>query len=83
MAVRVPQELSVVGFDDSPLAGQVWPALTTVRQPIADMSAQAADLLLDLLSDRSTTLTRRPLPSSLVFRHATGPAPLEKSTRAE
>lgn len=83
MGVRVPQELSVVGFDDSPLAGQVWPALTTVRQPIADMSAQAADLLLDLLSDRPTTLARPPLPSSLVFRHSTGPAPLEKSTRAE
>jgi LacI family transcriptional regulator len=82
MGVRVPQELSVVGFDDSPLAGQVWPALTTVRQPIADMSAQAADLLLDLMADRPTSRPRPPLSSSLVFRHSTGPAPAEKSVRA-
>lgn len=82
MRMRVPQELSVVGFDDSPLAGQVWPALTTVRQPIAGMSAQAADLLLDLLGERSATRPRPPLSSSLVFRHSTGPAPAEKSARA-
>jgi hypothetical protein len=45
--------------------------------------ALGADLLLDLVRGRPTTLTRWPLPSSLVFRHSTGPAPVEKSTRAE
>lgn len=82
MGVRVPQELSVVGFDDSPLASQVWPALSTVRQPIADMSARAADLLLDLLSGGLALESRPPMPSSLVFRHSTGPAPADKAPRA-
>ena len=43
--ISVPQQLSVVGFDDTPVAQQIWPALTTVKQPIAAM-AQAATVAL-------------------------------------
>jgi LacI family transcriptional regulator len=75
LGMRVPEDLSVVGFDDSPLASQVWPALTTIRQPIADMAAQAVDVLLGMLSDGAAGQFRHALPSSLVFRHSTGPAP--------
>ena len=46
MGVSVPQELSVCGFDDTPLARVVWPALTTVRQPIYKMGYQAAKQLV-------------------------------------
>ena len=45
-ACRSPSDLSVVGFDDSPLASRLWPALTTVRLPIRDMGRQAAAMLL-------------------------------------
>ena len=38
MGVDVPRELSVAGFDDSPLARHAWPRLTTVRQPIAEVA---------------------------------------------
>ena len=46
MGVEVPQALSVCGFDDTPLARVVWPALTTVRQPIYKMGHQAAKTLV-------------------------------------
>jgi LacI family transcriptional regulator len=46
LGVRIPEELSVVGFDDSPLASRLWPSLTTVRLPIRDMGRLAAAKLL-------------------------------------
>ena len=48
--VKIPDELSVVGFDDSPLASRLWPSLTTVRQPIRDMGRMAAEKLVAKIS---------------------------------
>jgi LacI family transcriptional regulator len=42
----VPDDLSVVGFDDTALATSVWPELTTVKQPIAAMAEAAVELLI-------------------------------------
>jgi len=75
MGLGVPENLSVVGFDDAPLASQVWPALTTIRQPIPDMAAKAAELLLGILRGEPADHAKHMLPSSLTFRHSTGPAP--------
>ena len=44
-ALRVPEDLSVAGFDDTEMARTIWPSLTTIRQPIADMAACAVDML--------------------------------------
>lgn len=44
--ISIPQELSVIGFDDSPLASRLWPALSSVRLPIRDMGRIAASMLL-------------------------------------
>jgi LacI family transcriptional regulator len=46
MDLRVPGDLSIVGFDDTSIASTVWPALTTIRQPIADMARDAVDLVI-------------------------------------
>jgi LacI family transcriptional regulator len=46
LGIAVPDAVSVVGYDDSSVATQVWPPLTTIRQPIGDMAAQAARLLI-------------------------------------
>lgn len=46
MGLSIPGDLSVVGYDDSPLASQLWPALTTIRLPVRDLGRQAASLLL-------------------------------------
>jgi LacI family transcriptional regulator len=46
LKLKVPEELSVVGFDDAPIAQVVWPQLTTIRQPTMKMAVQAASLLI-------------------------------------
>jgi LacI family transcriptional regulator len=75
MGLGVPEDISIVGFDDAPLASQVWPALTTIRQPIPDMAAQAAELLLSALGGAPADHSEHVLSSSLMFRQSTGPAP--------
>ena len=45
--IHVPADLSVAGFDDTELAGIVWPTLTTVHQPVYEMAYRATDLLID------------------------------------
>ena len=45
----VPVDVSVCGFDDTAIASTIWPELTTIRQPIADMSRRAVELLADEL----------------------------------
>jgi LacI family transcriptional regulator len=79
LSVRVPDHLSVVGFDDAPIAQVVWPALTTVRQPIGQMAEVAADLLLTAVAGKSTPtwpdpMPRRELDYELVLRQSTAPA---------
>jgi LacI family transcriptional regulator len=76
--IGVPDDLSVAGFDDSPLASQVWPALTTIRQPIGPMSAKAADLLLRQLRGEQDPDAAHVLESSLTYRQSTGPARNQK-----
>jgi len=44
--LRIPEQLSIVGYDDSPLASRLWPPLTTVRVPIRDMGRSAAAMLI-------------------------------------
>jgi LacI family transcriptional regulator len=75
MGLQVPQDLSVAGFDDVPLASQVWPALTTIRQPVADMAAKAADLLVRHLRGEPADNAEHVFASSIQFRQSTGPAP--------
>ena len=74
LGLGVPDDLSVAGFDDMPLASQVWPALTTIRQPISAMSAKAAGLLLQQLRGEPEDKTAHVLESSVTFRQSTGPA---------
>jgi LacI family transcriptional regulator len=54
LGLRIPEDLSVVGFDDSPLASRLWPSLTTVRLPIRDMGRLAASKLLPGAAEAGT-----------------------------
>ncbi|HKE97118.1 MAG TPA: LacI family DNA-binding transcriptional regulator [Povalibacter sp.] len=74
MGLAVPEDLSVAGFDDVPLASQVWPALTTIKQPVPAMSARAAELLLRQLRGEPDERGGHIIESSLTFRQSTGPA---------
>jgi LacI family transcriptional regulator len=67
--IAVPEQLSVAGFDDAPIARMAWPQLTTVRQPNVEMAATAVDLLVRAPEDEPT----RQLPYALVMRPSTAP----------
>ena len=72
--LRVPEDMSLVGFDDIALARYVRPPLTTVANPKDQMGRAAAELLLDLLSHEAVDLPpRSPLPVHLVVRGSTAP----------
>ena len=65
--MTLPRDLSVAGFDDTPLASQLWPPLTTVRQPTRELAYAAASLLFD--GDQEAVHHR--LPHELVLRAST------------
>ena len=73
--LRVPDDLSVVGFDDVPEASYVDPALTTVRQPLRDMGRTAVDRLMALLHEPGLPPQRIVLDTEVVVRGSTGRAP--------
>ena len=71
--LRVPEELSVVGFDDIPLSAWSTPTLTTVRQPLTEMAALAVQTLLESAEGGSPLTRRVELATDLVVRESTGP----------
>lgn len=75
MGIRVPSQLSVAGFDDTPIAQQVWPTLTTIRQPIKRMAEQATALLLRQLRDEPRDDLSRHIECGLILRDSTAVAP--------
>jgi LacI family transcriptional regulator len=73
--LRVPEDVSVVGFDDLPMSGWMSPPLTTVVQPLAQMAAMATRTLMAMLDgDPEAAGTRLELTTSLVVRASTAPA---------
>jgi LacI family xylobiose transport system transcriptional regulator len=72
LGLRTPEDLSVVGYDDVPVAKWSRPALTTVHQPLRKMAEAASEMLLRLHAGEHTT-TRLELATSLVVRKSTAP----------
>jgi LacI family transcriptional regulator len=75
LGLRVPDDLSVVGFDDTSQATIVSPALTTVRQPLAELGRMGVSLLMRLVEGQRLDALRIELATTLVVRDSTGPAP--------
>ncbi|MGH2868633.1 MAG: LacI family DNA-binding transcriptional regulator [Solirubrobacteraceae bacterium] len=71
--IRVPEDLSIAGFDDVPIAKLLTPALTTVSQPARDMGYRAASLLFELLADGLDDKPIEPFPATLQIRASVGP----------
>jgi DNA-binding LacI/PurR family transcriptional regulator len=69
--VRVPEDLSVVGYDDLPMSSWTNPSLTTVHQPIVEKGRVAARLLIQRMKGKAVE-SPRPLSTSLVVRHSSG-----------
>ncbi len=75
--LRVPEDVSVIGFGDSPWAPLSNPPLTTIEMPIEDMAAEAVDVLLARIDQRETPLRRLIFDTRLMVRGSTAP-PLVK-----
>ena len=70
--LEVPEQVTIVGFDDSPSAQVVWPQLTTVRQPVAEMAKVAAELLIARSADGEGRPARR-MEFEVIVRDSSGP----------
>ena len=73
--LHVPRDISVVGFDDIVTSSYIHPPLTTMRQPLAKLSACAVDELLAVIGGQAAEARRITFPLELVVRKSTGPAP--------
>lgn len=82
LGIKIPAELSVAGFDDTPIAELIWPQLTTVHQPIAEMAAAAVTIAHDLVKrargDGQAGVSHQRCKFALKIRSSTGPAPSKK-----
>ena len=72
LGLVLPDDLSIAGFDDTELAGLIWPPLTTVHQPVYDMAYRATELLVQLVRGEQPPAANR-LDHRLVERASTGP----------
>lgn len=73
MGLNIPEDLSIVGFDDAPIASAIWPALTTVRQPYLEMARRSLQILdgdSDAVRPQDVQM-RHILPHELIVREST------------
>jgi len=73
--VAVPEEMSIIGFDDLPTSRYAYPPLTTVHQPIYEKGEQAADMIISQVEGTQDEVRHMKLPAELVIRESSGPPP--------
>ena len=69
--LRIPDDISVVGFDNIPQSAMVYPPLTTVQQPLEQMGRVAAQMLIGILHNVEKDTSRIELPTELIIRSST------------
>ncbi|MCG7535952.1 LacI family DNA-binding transcriptional regulator [Pseudoalteromonas sp. OOF1S-7] len=69
--LRVPQDLSIAGFDNAPIARHIWPGLTTIAQPVEEMTRQAVEQLILQISEPQEKVFQRVLEARLITREST------------
>lgn len=72
--IKIPDQLSIAGCDDIALAQQVYPALTTINQPLSSMAERAASVLIESLRKKEALKGTEIVPATLKIRESTGPA---------
>ena len=73
--LHIPDDISIIGFDDIPQASLVYPKLTTIRQPLEQMGNVAVKMLLAQIEDRSLPPQRVVLATQLIIRDSCAPCP--------
>ncbi|MCF2909113.1 LacI family DNA-binding transcriptional regulator [Pseudoalteromonas sp. DL2-H2.2] len=69
--LRVPEDLSIAGFDNAPIARHIWPGLTTIAQPVEEMTRQAVEQLILQISEPQDTVYQCVLEARLITREST------------
>lgn len=84
LQISVPEKLSIIGFDDSIFAEKIWPALTTIRQPLQEFGAEAIELLITVARQSPKLRNGKThfLPYEFISRQSTAP-PGELSAESE
>ena len=78
MGLQIPGDVSIAGFDDTPVSEIIWPPLTTVHQPIRELGRRAVELVAEALAERDTRAVPKheQIPHHLVIRDsAAAPSP--------
>jgi DNA-binding LacI/PurR family transcriptional regulator len=73
--LHIPEDLSVVGFDDLPLTQWVSPPMTTIRQPLVEMAEAAAEMVIAIARGEAPAQPRVELATELIVRESTAPPP--------
>jgi DNA-binding LacI/PurR family transcriptional regulator len=81
LGIPIPDELSIVGFDDLPTATERYPALTTVQQPVAEMAERGAKILVEALRGKTLPQGHMRLEVNLIERQSSAPPPVPSGTR--
>jgi len=71
--LHIPEDLSVVGFDDLPLTQWVSPPMTTIRQPLIEMAEAAAEMVIAIGRGEAPAQPRVELATELIVRESTAP----------
>ncbi|MBC8099945.1 MAG: LacI family DNA-binding transcriptional regulator [Armatimonadetes bacterium] len=71
--LKIPDDLSVIGYDDLPISAYTMPPLTTIAQPLVEMGETAVELLLQQIENPHLAPEKAVLPTSLVIRKSTAP----------
>lgn len=73
LGLKVPEDISVIGFDDISLASLITPPLTTIRQPMAEISRAVVEMAIDMVENPHNERTDVVLPTELVIRKSCQP----------
>ena len=73
MGLDIPAEISIVGFDDTPVSEIIWPPLTTVHQPIKEMGRRAVELSLEAAGDGAAERRVEIIPHHIAVRESAAP----------
>jgi DNA-binding LacI/PurR family transcriptional regulator len=73
LGLRIPQDISIVGFDNETAAAEMFPPLTTIHQPVCEMGEEAAKILLNAITKDKLPAGQKVLDVSLIVRESTAP----------
>lgn len=73
LSLSVPEDLALAGFDNAQISKQVWPALTTVGQPVQLIASHSARMLMDRIMGREPSVSQLGIECQLIIRDSTAP----------